>query len=74
MSVGVPQGFVFGPVLYLMYTSPIIDVIKNYNINYFLYAGDIDSQFYIAFKTSNFSSVQKRIENSVGDLSLDGMQ
>ena len=66
LSVGVPQGSVLGPVLYLMYTSPVSDVIESYNINYHLYADD--SQLYVAFKTNDASLVKNRIESCVGDI------
>jgi len=47
----VSQGSVLVSVLYLMYTSPLRDVIESYNINYHLYADD--SQRYVAFKTND---------------------
>ena len=56
LSVGVPQGSVLGPVLYLMRTSPLREVIESYNINYHLYADD--SQLYVAFKTNDASSIK----------------
>ena len=66
LSVGVPQGSVLGPVLWLMYTSPLNDVIKSSYINYHLNADD--TQFYVAFKTNDVSSVKNRLENCVGDI------
>ena len=66
LSVGVPQGSVLGPVLFLMHKSPLQDVIESYNINYHLYADD--SQLYVAFKTNDASSIKNRIENCVGDI------
>ena len=48
-----PQGSVLGPVLCLMYTSPLNDVIKSSYINYHLYADD--TQFYVAFKANDVS-------------------
>ena len=41
---GVPQGSVLAPLLYVLYTAPIADIIKSHDLHYHLCADD--SQFF----------------------------
>lgn len=58
-----------GPILYSMYTSPLIDIISKYNMNHHLYADD--SQISLSFKPSAAgepSASKQRIESRIHDV------
>ena len=50
LKQGVPQGSIFGPILYTLYTAPLQNICCNHGIPYMMYAGD--QQLYVAFKAT----------------------
>ena len=69
LNCGVPQGSVLGPLLYVLYTSPVADIIKRHNLTYYLYAHD--TQLYVSFKLGSddlLSSAKSSIEICVQEI------
>ena len=59
-----------GAILYLLYTAPLADVIKEHNMSYHFYADD--TQIYMSFQPSSYmvslDEVRSTIEACVSDI------
>ena len=59
------------PILYLLYTSPLVDILKHQNVCHPLYADD--TQLYVCFATNDDNSPNNsitKIENCLSDINL----
>ena len=65
-SVGVPQGSVFGPLLFSSYYGPLEDVIRAHSTDAMMHADD--SQLYIIIKQSNLRVALDQLELCIDDV------
>lgn len=66
LTCGVPQGSVFGPQIFTMYTAPLEKIIKAHEVEGMFYADD--SQLYVTFDAANRSVNLKKLEDCVKDI------
>ena len=55
LTCGVPQGSVLGPGLFMDYSSPIVSIIKSFDISVYCYADDtLSAKLLIPFLGHSF--------------------
>ena len=63
LRFGVPQGSVLGPVLFTMYTQPLADILKSFNMSYHFYADD--SQIYKGVELEQLPGLIQSVEECI---------
>ena len=66
ITSGVPQGFVLGPILFALYTSPVSAIVEAHGVSQQQYADD--TQLYISISSKTISSNTVRLEACLSDL------
>ena len=67
LTVGVPPGSALGPILNLLYTAPLVEIIRSRELDY-LFCAD-DTQLHMSFKDCDVDVARLRVENCVADIS-----
>ena len=66
LDFGVPQGSVLGPILFIMYTTPLTRLINSYSIRHEMFADD--TQLINSDSVSNYDQLLLSLQNCVSEI------
>ncbi|XP_072033035.1 uncharacterized protein [Amphiura filiformis] len=66
LDCGVPQGSVAGPLMFILYSAPLPDIITSYGISTVAYADD--TQLYITFKPEDREHAIRVLEKCIAEV------
>ena len=69
LTCSLPQGFVLGPILYLVYTSPLRAILHRHGVGFHMYTDD--TQLHLGMKTTKVEdivSARTRVEVCLREL------
>ena len=61
ISIGVPQGSILGPLLFVLYTKELEAIAQHHGITVKLYADD--TQLYLSFKNDTLLEMEEKLQN-----------
>ena len=64
---GVPQGSVIGPMMFVIYTLPIGDIMRKHNVPFHAYADD--KQLYVSFNPNTIGAAEMALQKLEGCIS-----
>ena len=66
LRFGVPQGSVLGPILFTLYTQPLVHIMNKHDVFFHFYADD--TQIYISADIDDIGPSLIRLENCISDV------
>ena len=70
LKFGVPHGSVLGPLLFTLYTTPLINMIFEHAIPHHFYADD--SQLYVSFASGDSAATLKGLQSCLASVQCHG--